>query len=87
MQVGIPFQWELVLGEQRKYVNVGQVVVLRLLDCARNDAGSVVNKPVDKKRVEGLLNFDKNGATALSNAINIENGGLVVQNTWVLGNS
>ena len=39
VQVGVPFQGKLILGEQRKHVDVRQVVILRLLDGARNDTG------------------------------------------------
>jgi len=83
VQVGVPFERKLVLGQQRKYIDVRQVVVLRLLDGARNYAGCVVDKPVNKKRVKGLLNFNKNGVARLGKAIDVENGGLVVQNTGI----
>lgn len=74
-------------GEQRKYVDLWQVVVLRLLDGARNDTGRVVDKPIDKKRIEVLLHLDKDGIACLGSAVDIENGGLVIQNTGVFRNT
>ena len=87
VQVGVPFQGKLILGEQRKHVDVRQVVILRLLDGARNDTGRVVDKPIDKKRIEVLLHLNKDRVARLGSAVDIENGGLVIQNTGVFRNT
>lgn len=57
VQVGVPFQGKLILGEQRKHVDVRQVVILRLLDGARNDTGRVVDKPIGLKGKSKNNNF------------------------------
>ena len=57
VQVGVPFQGKLVLGEQRKHVDARQVVILRLLDGARNDTGRVVDKPIGLKGKSKNNNF------------------------------
>ena len=86
VQVGVRFFRELVLGQKREHVDVWQLVVLRLLDSARDDAAGVVDEPVDEQLVECLLHLDKHRLTGLRGAVDVEDGGLVIQYTRVLRN-
>ena len=78
VQVGVRFLRELVLGQKREHVDVRQLVVLRLLDSARDDAAGVVDEPVDEQLVECLLHLDKHRLTGLRGAVDVEDGGLVM---------
>ena len=84
VQIRIFFFWELVLGQNRKHVNVRQVVVLRLLYRSRHDTRCVVNKPIHEELVKGLLHFDEDRAAGFCCPIDIKYCGFIVQNAGIL---
>ena len=84
VQVGVLFPQELVFGQDREHVDVRQPVGLRLLDRAGNHPRRIVDEPVNKELVVALLDLDKDGVARLRRAVDVENGGLVVQDAGVL---
>ena len=64
-----------------------QVVILSLLDRSRDDAGGVVDEPINEKSVEILLDLNQYGLAGLRGSVDIEDGSLVVKHPRILWNS
>lgn len=87
VEIGVSLPRELVLCQNREHVDMRQVVVLGLLDRSRDDAGGVVDEPVNEKRVEILLDLNQHGLAGLRGSVDIEDGSLVVKYPRILWNS
>ena len=49
----------------------------------KNELGDYGSLLENKKNVEILLHFNKNGASRLRDAIDVKNGSFVIKNTWI----